>query len=372
MSKKKVLFLLSSLCVGGAEKHTIELINRLDASKMDLYLGCIERREDLLPELNVGKLQGFFTFGKRTRVDIRVASRIIRTIRNIQPDKIVCVNLYPAFYIGLIRFLKKLHIVQIIHSTIMRNRYEDAIVRLLYRHLINRSDHVVFVARRQMHYWLRHYGIKTHISRYIHNGVDCDFFDGARFTGTGENLRHSLGIHENETVIGICATLRPEKRHSDLIDACGILVREGIALKIMMVGDGPERERIIRHVRARQMDGHVVMTGFQRDVRPFLAGTDILVVSSSSTEAFSMSVLEAMAMGKPIVASAIGGIPEQVWPGRNGFLFHPLDVQGLAHCLREVIVHYNIKQMGEQSRGIAKRYFGIQGMVRQYEELLLA
>lgn len=371
MRKKRLLFLLSSLCVGGAEKHTIELINRLDASRMDLYLGCIERREDLLPELNIRKLQGFFTFDKRARVDLRVASRIIRTIQGIRPDKVVCVNLYPAFYVGLVRFLKKLQVVQIIHSTIKRNRYEDAIVRLLYRHLINRSDQVVFVARRQMHYWLRHYGIKTHISRYIHNGVDCDFFDGARFSGTAEQLRHSLGLHDHETVIGICATLRPEKRHTDLIDACGILVREGIALKIMMVGDGPERERIMRHIHARRMDGQVVLTGFQRDVRPFLAGMDILVVSSS-TETLPMSVLEAMAMGKPIVASALGGIPEQVWPGCNGFLFNPLDVRGLAHCLKEAIVSNDIKRMGKQSREIAKSHFGIQGMVKQYEELLLA
>jgi len=165
MPRRKIFFIISSLRFGGAEKQTIELINHLDSKKFEIFLCYIKNEDNLKNDLNLDQLSGLFCLEKEKRFEIRVMVKLKNIIKQIRPETVVCVNLYPAFYIHLSRIIFRINfrIIQVAHSTIMRNLYNDIIVRVLYKRLLNRSEQVVFVCKNQMNYWIKKYGIKKNL-----------------------------------------------------------------------------------------------------------------------------------------------------------------------------------------------------------------
>lgn len=370
MPRRKILFLISSLNVGGAERQTIDLVNRLDASRYAISLCYLLQGANLKSELRIEKLDELHCLNKKWRLDFMVLWRLKNIMDTIRPEVVVCVNSYTAFYAHVLRicFRKAVKIITIMHSTIMLDRYNDLIVDLLYGPLANRSDMIVFVCQNQMNYWIRKYRINADLCRYIYNGVDTARFTDLLSQEQKSEIRARHNIREWDFVICICAVLRPEKRHSDLIDACKILLDKGFSVKLLVVGDGAERGAVDSYVQRVDIKEHVVMTGFQQDVRPFIAVSDVFVIASSS-EAFSMAILEAMALGKAIVSSDIGGASEQVVEGLNGFLFPPGDVHALASCLERIIITKSENVMGKQSREMVRRQFTVEHMMEQYSAL---
>ena len=103
-------------------------------------------------------------------------------------------------------------------------------------------------------------------------------------------------------------------------------------------------------------------------MRPSTAGSDLFVIASSS-ETFSIAILEAMALGKAIVSSNIGGASEQIVDGLNGFLYPPGDVDALAKCLEKIIITKSGSAMGKRSFELVRKQFTVEHMVEQYETL---
>jgi glycosyltransferase involved in cell wall biosynthesis len=253
----------------------------------------------------------------------------------------------------------------------MRDFYNELITRFLYIRLIKRCDRLVFVCKSQLEHWIKAYGVSRNMCQHIYNGVDTNYFICTHSIEEKSKLRKSLGIRSSDAVICVCAALRPEKKHADLIDAAKILIEKGIPLKILMIGDGPERNKIERHIKKRGMESIVIATGFKNDVRPFICLSDIVALSSVSVETFSMAILEAMSLGKPIVATAIGGLTELVRHGENGFLVPPGDIKALAESFETIIKNNLFDCMGKRSRKLACDRFNINQMVQGYQELLL-
>lgn len=371
MPRGKVFFIISSLRFGGAEKQTIELINHLDTNKFEIFLCYIKNEDDLKNDLNMDQLSGLFCLDKKKRFEINVLLKLKKIIKQIQPETVVCVNLYPAFYIHLshIIFRTNFRIIQVAHSTMMSNLYTDIIVRVLYKRLLNRSEQVVFVCKNQMNYWIKKYGIKKNLCQYIYNGVNTDYFNFFPSLKEKNQIRERLNIRKPDIVICICAALRSEKRHVDLIDAGKILIGKGLPIKILIVGDGPERENIKKHIKQLGMEKNVTITGFQHDVRPYVAISDIVTLASV-VETFSMAILEAMAIGKAIVAPDIGGASEQVIHGVNGFIFPAGDTQALAKHLSVIITENLFIEMGKKSRDMVCEFFTLEKMVEGYQDVL--
>jgi glycosyltransferase involved in cell wall biosynthesis len=370
MKRKNILFLISSLKFGGAEKQTVDLINNLDRSKFAITLCYFLKEQDIKNELHLEKMEAVICLDKKNKFDINALKKLIDIIANKRPEVVVSVNLYPSIYAHLICQLGriKFKIIQIMHTTNMRSRFEFFLTRFFYTPLANRCESIVFVCRNQMEYWRERFGVNIRKSLYIYNGVDVDKFIDSYPAEAKSEMRKRYGIGEDDIVIAICAALRSEKRHVDLVEAARILVGEGLPVKILIVGDGAERSAIERHILYSGMMKHAIMTGYQKDVRPLIAIADIVVLVSTS-ETFSIAILEAMAMAKAIVAPDIGGIPEQVIVGRNGLLYPAGDVLKLAECL-QIIAKGRADEMGIKSREMVCESFNHGQMVRKYDELL--
>jgi glycosyltransferase involved in cell wall biosynthesis len=180
-------------------------------------------------------------------------------------------------------------------------------------------------------------------------------------------LRKQCGASKNDLLIGICAALRPEKAHGDLLRALANLRERGISAKVLIVGDGPERSTIEQTIAALNLSSSVFITGFKDDVRPYLAICDVIVLASHAIETFSIAALEAMAMGKPLVLTRIGGAEEQVIDGKNGFLYEPGDIEALTDKLAGLQLQSTRERMGSASRERVESLFSESRMMEQFE-----
>jgi glycosyltransferase involved in cell wall biosynthesis len=144
---------------------------------------------------------------------------------------------------------------------------------------------------------------------------------------------------------------------------------QGIAAKALLVGDGMMRGEVESRARALAVDQHVAIAGFREDVRPYLSACDVVVVCSL-TEALSLAAIEAMAMGKPLVHSDVGGVAELIEAGRTGLLFPAGDTAAMVECLLHLVDREAALKMGRDARGTAESVFGEDQMVSGYERLL--
>src|SRR5262249_34186459 len=154
------------------------------------------------------------------------------------------------------------------------------------------------------------------------------------------------GFSPQDYVIGLCAVMRPEKSHGDLLRALKRLHAGGLpAAKALFIGDGPERASIEAQITQLGLTEHVVITGFQPDERPYIECADVMTLVSHE-ETFSLAALECMALGKPLVLSDVGGASEQILDGQTGVLFKPGDIDSLATQLTKLATPALRAQMG--------------------------
>jgi len=367
--KAKILFLISSLGFGGAEKQTIDLINNMNEDQFEIYLCYFEKIDPLKSDLCLDNLAGIHCLNKKHTFSVKELLKLNRVLRNAKPDIVVCVNLYPSLYAHILKIIYKFKIIQVMHSTIIKSKYLRLINLCLYVPLSNRSNAIVFVCKKQMEYWLEKYNILKNKCRCIYNGVDTNHFNCSLSLTEKNKLKKNYGIQKGEFVIGICASLRKEKRHVDLISAGSILLKKKYPIKILIIGDGVERKNIENHITNEQMGNNVIITGFQKDVRSLIEISDVMCIVSDSIETFSIAVLESMSLSKAIIASDVGGASEQVDTSKNGYLFPPGDIQTLSLKLEKLIKKENSKVLGIESRKMVCSDFSIEMMTKAYTEL---
>lgn len=367
--KLRLLFVTGSLAYGGAERQSVALMNRLSERGHECHAAYVKREADLLDRIRLGDAGSVFTLGAVRYFDAHALHALAAQIARVEPSTVVAANAYALMYAALAQRLarRRSSLAVIWHSNRLLTAREG-VQMLAYRPLFWRADCVVFVCEAQKRRWLRR-AVRGRRNEVIYNGVDVDVFrPPAPEARVG--ARRAQGFGDDEYVIGITAVLRPEKNHLQLVDAIARIRQLGIRARALLIGDGPMRGAIEARARACGVERHVVITGFVPDVRPHVAATDTMTLCSV-TEALSMSVLEAMALGKPIVHSDVGGAAEVIVPGENGFLFPATDTASfVAHLVllsNRAVAH----RMGGNARRAVERKLSERTMIDRYERLLL-
>lgn len=173
----------------------------------------------------------------------------------------------------------------------------------------------------------------------IHNGLDPSEM---RVTRTPRSIRAELGISEQARVVGIVGNIKAWKGQEVVVRALAALRDEFPDLVCLLIGDtspndAAYRARLIGVIEEGGLSGRVLITGFRSDVANYVAALDIQIHASVAPEPFGRVLLEAMALGKPLVASRGGAVPEIVIDGETGLLFEPGRSDALARCLRELL-----------------------------------
>lgn len=373
---KTTLFIINSLTFGGAEKQTIDLVNGLADQGYRVGVVYLDPVETLLGSLHSNRLAICRCLDRKGKFDPALPGRLKKLVKELNVGLLLCVNEY-AFLYGLAcrslyRRKPPFKLVTSIHSTgYMNVTIWDTIKSRLYRSLLNRNDHIVFVSKNQMTHWVSVLGVRQSISLVIHNGIDYDRFSDGFSTIIKNSYRQFHGFASDDFVVGICARIRPGKNHGDFIEAIDRCLAKGFRVKGLIIGDGPLRSSIEEVIHSRQLDSDIRITGYQEDVRLPMGICDCLAMTSRSLETFSISVLEGMAMSKPMIITDIGGANEQVEHCRTGFLYEKGDINALADCLEKLILDKGLKnKIGSHARDAVITKFSIGSMVGQYIKLL--
>jgi glycosyltransferase involved in cell wall biosynthesis/SAM-dependent methyltransferase len=332
VTKPRIVFFVTGLSVGGAERHTVDLRARLRERGFDTNLLVFgPKSSQTIAELPGAEDPEMLNIVGMSRPWGWV--RAWRAIRKLDPDLIVCVNQTPLIVAGVLRFLRLIRskVVGVFHTTLMRKNEESRV--FLFRWAANRADCFVFISANQRRYWEGR-GIACARTALILNGIDLNRF--VPRPDLRAQTREKLGFSEKDVVFGLVATFRSEKNHFQLIDALDRLRQNAIPAKVLFVGHGPTHDEVRLKVEARGLSEHVVFAGEQSDVTPWVAACDVGVLCSNAVETFSLAAIEFLASGIPMVMSDIGGASEIVREGENGFLFEADNLEQLVEKLKSI------------------------------------
>ena len=187
--------------------------------------------------------------------------------------------------------------------------------------------------------------------------------------GRGEIDRAALGVSPGDFVVGTVAVLRAQKALDDLFRAAHLLRSEIPNLRVLVVGDGPQRQALEATVDELGLGDTVVFLGLRRDVEQLLPSMDVCV-NSSHFEGSPLAVMEYMASGRPIVATSVGGVPELLDGGRCGLLVPPRDPRALASAIRKLEQDPELRAT-LAARAVAKHRasFDIRANIKELERL---
>jgi glycosyltransferase involved in cell wall biosynthesis len=208
---------------------------------------------------------------------------------------------------------------------------------------------------------------REHI-RVIHNGVDTTRFAPATLPERAM-IRGELGIAPADIAIMSVASLKPLKRIDALVKAAAALAKSGLALRVIVVGDGPERARLEALASDLGIAAQVSFLGLRDDVDRVLKAGDVLVLASR-TEAFPNVVLEAMATGLPVITTDVGSVREMVEPGASALIVPAGDDDALAGALKKLSSDAALRsKLGRRGREIVDERFRFDKMCIEREQL---
>lgn len=252
---------------------------------------------------------------------------------------------------------------------IVRTRHKSTPVSASFRHdvLYRFLPHVVTTTgeavRQQL---IDQNGLNPDAVVSIPTGVDMKRFHSGSSDG---GLKEALGIQIGQPVVGTVSFLRPEKGLEVLIDAVALLQKDFSQVCCLIVGTGQEHQKLLEQICHLKLDGAVVFTGFREDIPDLLNAMDVFVLPSFE-EGMPQSLLQALAMERAVVASAVGGVPEIVQDGKTGFLVSPRDPIALAEKVGSLFHNPDQgKILGQAGRRVIKRNYSIEAMVVKTEQL---
>jgi glycosyltransferase involved in cell wall biosynthesis len=358
----RVMFMQTDMRIGGAEMVTANILRRLDRNRFAPELCCLKQRgalgEELSAEIPVhhGLLSGKF--------DLRVWPRLTRLIGSRQIDAAITVGAGDKMFWGRLAAWRAG--VPVILSALHSTGWPDGVGRLN-RLLTPITDAFIAVAETHGRFLVQEGRFPERKVTVIRNGVDTERF------APGHDViavRRELGLGETDPVVGIVAALRPEKNHELFFEMARRVVCDLPATRFLVVGEGPRREDLERKSREMGLQSRVQFLGSRHDVPRVLSAMDVFALTSH-VEANPVSILEAMSIGRPVVATNVGSIHEAVSEGKTGFLVPPGDATTFSDRVLQLL-HAPLlaHSMGATGRQAVVRDWSLDAMVSGYEGLI--
>lgn len=251
--------------------------------------------------------------------------RLRGALRRLQPDAAICASFRDARRIRAADRRPAIG-VKLPVARALTNGYLD---RFSFRYAVDRlfADHRA--ARRLL---LRHPWVQAGKILLAPNGVECDI--GGPDPARRAAARSALGAGPETVIVAAAARFTAEKRMMEIVEGFARAANIS-ALRLFLMGDGPQRAELEREIQRRGLGDRVALLGWRDDAAELLRGCDV-VVHAGLSDAMPNSVLEGMAAGAVVLAARAGGAAELITSGRDGFLFEPGDVDALAARLREL------------------------------------
>ncbi len=360
----RILQVIPTIRAEGAQRMVASLCRELRRSGHDVGLVSLFDPSGLSleGELRADGVELRF-LGKRMGPDLRMFGRLPRAAVHFAPD-VIHTHLYVLKYLlpGL-AVRRRCPIVHTVHNLADREggtRADELVQALAFRMGIT----AVSIGQAVSASIKRLYGLDPRWT--IPNGIPVS--DYAPPAGAREELRAALGIPANVPVFVAVGRLAPAKDHATALAALAFPGLRALSAHLLLAGDGPLRETLAGRARALGIADRVHMLGARRDVASVLAAADVFVLSSAY-EGHPLAVLEAMAAAKPVVATAVGCVPETV-SSATGRLVPPGDAAALASAMLELAADPALaRALGRAALQTVRERYDAAAMARAYEQL---
>ncbi|WP_374692327.1 TIGR03088 family PEP-CTERM/XrtA system glycosyltransferase [Accumulibacter sp.] len=367
-----ILHVIHQLATGGLENGLVNLINHLPEYRFRHAIACVEDFSDFRLRLTRSDTPVFALH--RSRVGVwRLRHGLFRLCRQLQPTIVHSRNqsgldaLLPAKLAGVPHCLHGEHGWDV--DDLAGRRFKPALLRRLHAPLV---DRYITVSAELRDYLVNRVGIESGRVTQIVNGVDTVRYAPATHAERWQSLPAGFAV-PGCVLIGTVGRLQAVKDQATLLRAFAHLVGEGDTsasrARLVIVGDGPLRESLRSLAAELGVSSLTWFPGAVSNVRELLQSLDLFVLPSLA-EGISNTLLEAMATGLPLLATATGGNVELVADHLSGRLFQPRDVAGLSDLLRQYLADPRLRRRhGSAAREIAVARFSLATMLANYQSV---
>ena len=403
MNKVKILHLTTDSRIGGAEKIIISLATHLDKHRYESKVVALLPGGELIEGLRDKGIEAE-CLGMRNKFDLRAIYKLSRIIREKKID-ILHTHLFHANVLG--RMVGRLAKVPVIISSLhvmekrrhhlwldwLTNRMVDAEIcvceavrKFTMEKARIRPDKLVTIPNGID---VREYDLNVKLTQAIsqnirdsleeksreNRGEACDYQvatmreKGKLYTMDVKEKKRELGIESNYPVLGTVGRLHEQKGHIYLLKAMPAILEEYPEAVLLIVGDGPLRSKLEGLCFKLQINKTVKFLGFRKNIKELMTLIDVFILPSL-WEGMPIVLLEAMALGKPIVATRVGGAEELIKDGVTGLLMPPADDEALAKALINILSRENGgRELGKIAKREVERRFTLEVMVGKTEKL---
>lgn len=376
MRRLKILYVIGTLDVGGTERQLVDLVTRLDRRRFDPVVVCLTSGDELVGRLRHAGIRieiiGLRKPGKRTGplvahligIPKRLA-RFFGTVRAERPDIVHGMLFWAYTFAAFAAWLARVPVVVASRRSLSNFKKGKPHYAWLERAANRRTD--VFVAnsaavRRDV---LGEERVPPERVRVIYNGIDPALYASS----PDAELRRALIPDHGERVAIVVANFISYKGHRVFLDAWRRVLDVWPDAVALLVGDGPTRLECQQLAASLGLGESVRFLGTRHDV-PQLLSIAAIAVHPSFEEGFSNAILEAMAAGLPVIATAVGGSPEVIEEGVTGHLIPARDAGAIFDAISDLFRdHERARRMGEAGRCRVARRFSMDVTVREYESL---
>jgi glycosyltransferase involved in cell wall biosynthesis len=362
-SRIRVVQILATGTNGGAQEHLYGLLSRIDRERYDASVVALSAGSGTR---KIARL-GIPVLVIEEKNDDRAVEMLAAHLAATSPD-IVHNHMYRAEIVGTRAALvagerlgRRPYIVTTVHSSRIRSTEDRATVRALTPSM----DRLIAVSQSIVHKIADERLGLAPVS-LIYNGVDLDRYEHQEPCCT---LREEYGMAPDAQIVGVVARLEPEKGHPTLLEAWPAVLRSCPDAYLLVIGEGSRREALEHQAEDLRIGHRVVFTGRRDDIPAVTAALDVAVLPSYR-EAQGLTILEAMALTRPVVASNVGGIPEMIQDGVTGLLVPPHDAAALAAAIVRLLNDHPLADMlARVGHDMVHDRFCIQLMVRSIEDI---
>lgn len=367
----KLVLVIADSGLGGGTSHVLSLLENVDKEKFETHLICpagyLSKTAKSLRDVEVYNVSMHSKFDLISFLQLRETIAKIQSEGNPFGPMVVHAHgqragLFTAF--AARKYVRKLYTEHNFDDTYqLENPINNFIQKQILRAVCHRYDLIIAVSEAVKKYLVSHRFAEKDEVIVMPNGIDLSRWLGLK-------KKHKIETVNRHPVVGTVGSLVAKKGQKYLIQAFAQFTKKYPLARLEIVGDGPERQRLQALVREMMLNKNVEFLGSQRDVAPIISKWDIFTLPSVS-ETFGIVILEAMALGLPIVATNAGGIPDIIDNGKNGLLVESKDSIALCKAMEKILDHPALA--AELRRNGEKRTadFDIKKIVEKIENIYL-
>ncbi len=368
----KVCYIITKLELGGAQKFTLYTTENLDKENFSTFL--ITGRGGMLEDEAAEKIK-LYSLSNLVREisplkDLKALFNIMQVLRIERPD-IVHTHSSKAGILG--RLAAKLMGIKTIIHTIhgysfndTQSWYKKNLYVFLERFCSFFSDKLIVETQEDLNKGVVYKIAKKEKFTIISSGIDVQYYKSYK---PDPSFRNTLTNNKNAKIIMTVGPFKPQKNLQDFIKTAEIVCRKNDKAIFFITGDGELRPELEKLIADLKLQDKVILLGWRRDIIELLSACDIFVMTSL-WEGLPRTILDAMCRAKPVIANAVGGIPEVIENGKNGFLTKPYDIADTSDKIITLLQNENLMlKIGENAKASIDEKYDINYGVKQQEIL---